>query len=108
MLVHTILDVTNEAGTGGAYTGATLKTRMYRDETGIAQCTGYSGSGTVIIEGRLAPDAPWESVMGDADPSGGFTSDDVKLSILIMPEMRASASGISAFDTLTAKIHLME
>ena len=105
LLTYVLFDITTEAGP--TVTGDTLKTRMHRDEAGIAQCSGYAGVGNITIQGRLSPDAPWESVMGDADPTGDFSGDGVKLGILIMPEMRAYASGISV-GTMTAKIHLME
>ncbi|MDP6740067.1 MAG: hypothetical protein QF404_08645 [Planctomycetota bacterium] len=84
-MVHVMFDDTVGSG---SQNGTAVFPRAHKDEAGILQVEISSGSGTIQIQGRLAPDASFESIL-----SPGLTASGYRTDIPIMPEMRVTVGG---------------
>ena len=76
----------------GAATSEIVEPKMIYNEDGIFQIQVHSGSPTVVLQGRLSPDAPWFDVYlnsagaTSASGSGYFT-------VPLFPQMRCVITG---------------
>ncbi len=67
--------------------GVAVNPQVDRFREGVVQTEFEAGTGNVLIEGRLVPDAPWELIVTETESNAQ--------TVALFPYMRATTSAIS-------------
>ena len=87
--------VTRLFTTSGAATSATVSPKMLYNEDGVFQVQVHSGSPTVVLQGRLSPDAPFVDVALNSAGSTSATASGY-FNVPLFPEMRCVITGTAS------------
>ena len=87
--------VTRLFTTSGAATSAVVDPKSIYNEDGIFQVQVHSGSPTVVLQGRLSPDAPWFDVTLNSAGSASATTSGY-FTVPLFPQMRCVITGTAS------------
>ena len=90
--LRTVTEIYNKSGLGDADSGTTYFFDMKDDDVGVVQFRKLAGTGTFLIQGRMADGMPWVDLQETA-PS----DDNIEVNVPLMPQIRArvlTASGL--------------